>query len=78
MWTVWSGFELRMSLCCKEPWVIRDLDHLNDSSVWGGAAEFHAALSECCAEIIVDFITMTMSLMDLFRTVKLASLGTWI
>lgn len=78
MWTVRSGFEFRMSLCCKEPRVIRNFNHLNDSSIRGGTAEFHAALGKCCTEIIVDFVTVTVSLMDLFRTVKLAGFRGWI
>ena len=67
-----------MSLCCKEPRVIRNFNHLNDSSIRGGTAEFHAALGKCCTEIIVDFVTVTVSLMDLFRTVKLAGFRGWI
>ena len=78
MWTVRSGFEFWMSLCCKEPRVIRNFNHLNDSSIRGGTAEFHAALGKCCTEIIVDFVTVTVSLMDLFRTEKLAVLTGWI
>ena len=33
MWAVRSGFQLRMCLCSHKPWVIRQLDHLDDAAI---------------------------------------------
>ena len=78
MWTVRSGFEFRMSLCCKEPRMIRNLDHFYDSSIRGSTTEFHAAFGKCCTEIVVNLVTMMMSFVNFLGTVKLAGFRCWI
>ena len=40
-----------------------------------GTAELHAALGERSAEVVVDLITVSVSLMDLLSTVYLVCLG---
>ena len=60
-----------MSLCGNEPRMLRNLNHLYDSAVRRGTAELHAALGERSAEVVVDLITVSVSLMDSFLTVKL-------
>ena len=64
-----------MSLCGNEPRMLRNLNHLYDSAVRRGTAELHAALGERSAEVVVDLITVSVSLMDLLSTVYLVCLG---
>lgn len=44
MWTVWTGLKLRMRLCGNKPWMIRNLDHLYDSSIRRSSAKLHTML----------------------------------
>ena len=74
MWAVRAGFQLRMCLGCDEPRMRRDLDHLNDTSVWGNSGEHHAILLKNGAVIVVDLIAMTMTLMNRLLTVELVCL----
>ena len=70
-----SGFKLRVSLGCNEPRVIRNFDHLNDSSIRGSTAKLHSVLSQGCAVIVVDLVAVTMALGDFLFAVNLIGPG---
>ena len=55
--------------------MLRNLDHLHNSAVRRGTAELHAVLDERSAEVVVDLITMSVSLVDLLGAVYLVCLG---
>lgn len=83
MGTVWTGLQFRMRLRGDEPWMLRKLDHLDDSSVRGSSAKLHTVLKESGTVIVVYFITMTMALGNLLGSVHAICLGilfedTWI
>ena len=75
MWTVRSGFQLRMRLGGNEERMIRDLDHLHDSAVRGNAGEHHAVIAQCLPVIVVDLVAVSVALVDDFLAVKGISLG---
>ena len=70
MRTVRAGLQFRMSLCSDEERVIRKFYHFHDTSIRRNTGEHHAVFCEHFAVIVVKFITMTMTFMNRFFTVK--------
>ena len=66
MWAVRAGLKLRMRLCADEERVIRKFYHFHDTSIRRNTGEHHAVFCEHFAVIVVKFITMTMTLLDIF------------
>ena len=65
MRSVRTGLKLRMSLCGHVEIIGRKLDHLNDPSVRRHSAELHAVLNKHVSVVIVDLISVAMTLGDI-------------
>ena len=75
MRSVWTGFQLRMSLCGNEERMILQLNHLDDAAVRGKAGECQSIVGQDTAEVIVDLIAVAVALMDSFFAIESVSLG---
>src|SRR3954453_1469832 len=64
--------ELRMELTCDKPRMIGQLDHLAQVLVRRNSRYAHACIHEMRNVPVVDFITMTVALHDLFSAIDLA------
>lgn len=74
MRAVRAGLQLRVRLRADEPGMLRQLDHLYDAAVRGLTGQKHAVLLKNLAVIVVDFIAVTMALVDDFLAVELIGL----
>ena len=75
MWSVGSGLELGVSLGGYEERMLGKLAHLHDTSVRGQSGQTQTVFSEDGTVIVVDLVTMTMSLGDILLSVELVSTG---
>ena len=75
MGSVGSGLELGVSLGGYEEGMLGEFAHLYDTSVGGQAGETQAIFGEDSTVVVVDLITMTMSLGDVLLSVELVSTG---
>ena len=75
MGSVGSGLELGVSLGGYEEGVLGKLAHFHDTSVRGQTGQTKTVFGEDGAIIVVDLITMTMSLGDILLSVELISTG---
>ena len=75
MWSVGSGLELGVSLGGYEERMLRKLAHLHDTSVRGQTGQTKTVFGEDGTIIVVNLITMTMSLGDILLSVELISTG---
>ena len=75
MCMVRSGFEFRMSLGSFVERMILDLDHLYDMSIRGSSGDRHTFCSKLFTECVVDFITMSVTFLDLFLSKKFQCFG---
>ena len=66
MRTVRSGFQLRMCLSGNEPWMRRDFYHLYDPAVRRKSAQRHSVCFQYFTVIVIYFIAVTVTFMDLF------------
>ena len=78
MGSVGSGLELRVSLGGYEEGMLGKLAHLHDTSVRRQSGQTKTVLSEDGTIIVVDLVTMTMSLRDVLLSVELVSTGIFI
>ena len=67
-----------MCLGCHEPWVVRELDHLNNAAIRGNTGEHHAVFLEHVAVIVIDLVTVTVTFMNGLRAIKRIGLGLFI
>ena len=74
MGSVGSGLELGVSLGGYEEGVLGKLAHFHDTSVRGQTGQTKTVFGEDGTIIVVDLITMTMTLCDFLSAVKLISL----
>ena len=58
--------------------MVRQLDHLDDAAVRGDAGEHHAVGGQGVAVIVVDFISVAVSLMNGFCAVERVGLGSFV
>ena len=58
-----------MCLSGEEERMILQFDHLDDAAVRGKSGEGQTIVSQDPAEVIVDLVAMSVTLMDLFGTV---------
>src|SRR5689334_12648883 len=70
-----AGLELGMELTTDEPRVRLDLDHLDQRTIRRQSAKIQSMLDERVAILVVDFVTMAVSLTDLGHAVNLCSEG---
>ena len=75
MGSVGSGLELGVSLGGYEEGVLGKLAHFHDTSVRGQTGQTKTVFGEDGTIIVVDLITMTMSLRDVLLPVELISTG---
>ena len=75
MGSVGSGLELGVSLGGYEEGMLGKLAHFHDTSVRGQTGQTKTVFGEDGAIIVVDLITMTMSLGDILLSVELISTG---
>ena len=75
MGSVGSGLELGVSLGGYEEGMLGKLAHLHDTSVRGQTGQTKTVFGEDGTIIVVDLITMTMSLRDVLLPVELISTG---
>ena len=75
MGSVGSGLELGVSLGGYEEGVLGKLAHFHDTSVRGQTGQTKTVFGEDSTIIVVDLITMTMSLGDILLSVELISTG---
>ena len=75
MGSVGSGLELGVSLGGYEEGMLGKLAHLHDTSVRRQSGQTKTVLSEDGTIIVVDLVTMTMSLRDVLLSVELVSTG---
>ena len=75
MGSVGSGLELGVSLSGYEEGMLGEFAHFHDTSVGGQTGETQAVLGEDSTVVVVDLITMTMSLRDILLSVELVSTG---
>ena len=75
MGTVGPGFELRMGLGGNEPGMARKLYHLHNPSVGGQAGEHHAAFGKHGAVVVIDFVAVSVALIDCGFAVQAISFG---
>ena len=75
MWSVGSGLELGVSLGGYEERMLGKLAHLHDTSVRRQSGQTQTVLGEDGTIIVVNLITMTMSLGDILLSVELISTG---
>ena len=75
MGSVGSGLELRMSLGGYEEGMLGKLAHLHDTSVRGQTGQTKTVFGEDGTIIVVNLVTMTMSLGDVLLSVELISTG---
>ena len=78
MWSVGSGLELGVSLGGYEEGMLGKLAHLHDTSVRGQTGQTKTVFGEDGTIIVVDLVTMTMSLGDVLLSVELVSTGIFI
>src|SRR5262249_23197806 len=69
------GFELRMELDRDKPGGVSLLHDLDDHFVRAGAAGDEAALLEIATIIVVDLVTMSMTLVNSLSTIRLGGLA---
>lgn len=69
MRSVWTGLQLRMSLCGNEERMILQLNHLNDAAVRGKAGECQSIVGQDTAEVIVDLIAMSVALVNFLSSI---------
>ena len=75
MGSVGSGLELGVSLGGYEEGMLGKLAHFHDTSVRGQTGQTKTVFGEDGTIIVVDLITMTMSLRDVLLPVELISTG---
>ena len=75
MGSVGSGLELGVSLGGYEEGMLGKLAHFHDTSVRGQSGQTQTVFGEDGTIIVVDLITMTMSLGDILLSVELISTG---
>lgn len=69
-----TGFEFRMSLSCNEERMRRDFNPLNNMLIRRESNRNKSSLPESLTIIVIDFITMTMTLGDIFGSIELIRL----
>ena len=62
---IWTTLEFRMCLCSNEPRMIRKLNHLYDMTIRGQTGEHHTVICQDFSVIIIYFITMSVTLVDM-------------
>ena len=70
-----SGFEFRMSLCSFVKRMILDLDHLYDVSVRRSTCNRHTFCGKFFTICIVDFVTMSVTLLNFFLSKQFQCFG---
>lgn len=75
MGSVGSGLELGVSLGGYEEGMLGKLAHLHDTSVRGQTGQTKTVFGEDGTVIVVDLVTMTMSLRDVLLSVEPVSTG---
>ena len=69
MCLVRTALKLRMCLCSDKPRVIRKFDHFYDMSVRRQTRQEHAVIRQNLSVIVVYLITMSVTLVDVVRTI---------
>ena len=83
MGPVGAALELRVELAGNKPRMLRNYNHLDDTSIWGESGKHHSIFLKYFTVIVINFVTVTMSFLDLFAAIKLVSLrilvkDTWV
>src|SRR5437667_7230979 len=63
-------FEFRMELAADEMWMVRQLDHLDVSSVGGRAGNSQSRRGESALVFAIELVTMAVALADLSLAVN--------
>ena len=75
VWTVGTALEFRVELHADVEGVIADLHGLYDMSVWRGTADAKAGCFQLVTEVIVEFIAVTVTFVDLVFFITLHHAG---
>ena len=69
-----ARLELGVELAADEPWMLRELDDLDEGAVGRQPAQLHPTGDEAIAEAVRHFVAMAMTLADLGDAVHLGGL----
>lgn len=75
MRAIGAGLELGMGLGRDEEGVGRNFDHLDDMAIRGEADGLESLVGQGLAIVVVDFIAVTMALIDFLRSIEAIGLG---
>ena len=70
-----AGMELRMKLGSNEPWMITQLDNLHKLIVGGRSTDHQSLRGQRFSIRIIEFITMTVSFVDIDLTINVVNKG---
>lgn len=73
--TVGAALEFRVELYADVEWMIADLHGLYDVSVRGGAADAQTGRFQLIAEVVIEFVAMAVTLVDLMLAIALHHAG---
>lgn len=76
--TVGAALEFRVELYADVEGVIADLHGLYDVSVRGGAADAQTGCFQLIAEVIIEFIAVTVTLVNLIFAIALHHAGAFL
>ena len=78
MRTVGAALEFRVELYADVEGVIADLHGLYDVSVRGGAADAQTGSFQLIAEVVIEFVAMAVTLVDLMLAIALHHAGAFL
>ena len=76
--TVGAALEFRVELYADVEWMIADLHGLYDVSVRGGAADAQTGCFQLLTEVIIEFIAVTVTLVNLIFAIALHHAGAFL
>jgi hypothetical protein len=75
MAVAWGRGELRVELAGDEPWMIRRFNHFDQRSIGGATGNLQAGFDDLRQQVVVHFVTMTVTLDDHILAVAIVHFG---